>query len=209
MRAQLICALSVAVAASGCSTPSETRTFTLQGQVQSIDAPRKLLIVKHEEIKGFMPAMTMPYEVEDASAITALAPGDLINSTLVVFSNGAHLSNIKKVGSAPLEHPPADAPMPAASSGFELLKPGEAVPSGSFVDQDGRKRSFGDFTGAPVGHGFPASAATGGRPPVCVGNAAAAGAVDPGSGCRSDDCPGRTRIRPHAPSRNLRPIEFS
>jgi protein SCO1/2 len=150
MRAQLICALSVAVAASGCSTPSETRTFTLQGQVQSIDAPRKLLIVKHEEITGFMPAMTMPYEVEDASAITALAPGDLINSTLVVFSNGAHLSNIKKVGSAPLEHPPADVPMPAASSGFELLKPGEAVPSGSFVDQDGRKRSFGDFTGAPV-----------------------------------------------------------
>ena len=118
--------------------------------MQSIDAPRKLLIVKHEEIKGFMPAMTMPYEVEDASAITALAPGDLINSTLVVFSNGAHLSNIKKVGSAPLEHPPADVPMPAASSGFELLKPGEAVPSGSFVDQDGRNRSFGDFTGAPV-----------------------------------------------------------
>ena len=46
----------------------ERRTFTLQGQVQSLDAPRKLVIVKHEEIKGFMPAMTMPYEVEDAKA---------------------------------------------------------------------------------------------------------------------------------------------
>jgi protein SCO1/2 len=68
----------------------------------------------------------------------------------VVFSNGAHLSNIKKVGTAPVEKPPADAPMPTASSGFELLKPGDAVPDGSFVDQDGRKRSFGDFTGSPV-----------------------------------------------------------
>ncbi len=150
MRAPLICALCVWLAASACGTSSDTRTFSLQGQVQSIDASRKLLIVKHEEIKGFMPAMTMPYEVEDASALTSLAPGDLINSTLVVFSNGAHLSNIKKVGTAPVEKPPADAPMPTASSGFELLKPGEAVPNGSFVDQDGRKRSFGDFTGSPV-----------------------------------------------------------
>jgi len=118
--------------------------------VQSIDAPRKLVVVKHEEIKGFMPAMTMPYEVEDASALSGLAPGDLIDSTLVVFSSGAHLVNIKRIGTAPLEKPPAEAPMPAASSGFELLKPGEAVPNGSFVDQDGRKRSFSAFKGSPV-----------------------------------------------------------
>jgi protein SCO1/2 len=150
MRAQLLCAVCVWITASACSTPSDKRTFTLQGQVQSIDAPRKLLIVKHEEIKGFMPAMTMPYEVEEASALTTLAPGDLIDSTLVVFSNGAHLTHIRKVGTAPLEQPPADVPMPTASSGFELLKPGEAVPNGSFVDQDGKPRSFGDFTGSPV-----------------------------------------------------------
>src|SRR5438876_12275428 len=114
MRAQLVLALSLAAVLS-CSRPPEQRSYTLQGQVQSIDAPRKLLIVKHEEIKGFMPAMTMPYEVEDASALATLAPGDLINSTLVVFSNGAHLSNIRKVGTAPLEQPPADVPMPAAA----------------------------------------------------------------------------------------------
>jgi protein SCO1/2 len=150
MRAHLICAVCLWLAAAACSTPSNTRTFTLQGQVQSIDAARKLVVVKHEEIKGFMPAMTMPYEVEDAGSLSGLAPGDLINSTLVVFSNGAHLRDIKKVGTAPVEQPPVDAPMPAAASGFELLKPGEAVPNGSFVDQDARKRTFSVFTGSPV-----------------------------------------------------------
>jgi len=149
MRAQLVLALSLAAMLS-CSKPPDQRSYALQGQVQSIDAARKLLIVKHEEIKGFMPAMTMPYEVQDAKALDTLAPGDLINSTLVVFSNGAHLANIKKVGTAPLERPPAEAPMPTASSGFELLKPGEAVPDGAFLDQDGRKRSFGAFKGTPV-----------------------------------------------------------
>ena len=149
MRAQLVLALGL-LAALSCSRPAEQRSYALQGQVQSIDAARKLLIVKHEEIKGFMPAMTMPYEVQDPKALDTLAAGDLINSTLVVFSNGAHLTNIRKVGNAPLERPPAEAPMPAASSGFELLKPGEAVPDGAFVDQEGRKRSFSAFKGTPV-----------------------------------------------------------
>jgi protein SCO1/2 len=89
--------------------------------------------------------------VQDGKALDGLAAGDLINATLVVFSNGAHLTTIKKVGTAPLEKPPAEAPNPpAASSGFELLKPGEAVPEGSFVDQNGRKRRFSAFKGSPL-----------------------------------------------------------
>ena len=151
MRPHIVFSLSLAIVALGCGrAPSNQRSFTLQGQVQAIDAPHKLVIVKHEEIKGFMPAMTMPYEVEEPRALGDLAPGDLIDATLVVFSNGAHLTRIKKVGQAPLEKPPADAPMPSASSGFELLKPGEQVPNAAFVDQDGRKRSFAAFKGSTV-----------------------------------------------------------
>jgi protein SCO1 len=148
MRGQLVFVVSLAVAAAACTRSAE-RTFPLQGQVQSIDTEHKLVVVKHEEIKGFMPGMTMPYEVEDAGALTELAPGDLINSTLVVFSNGAHLKNIRKVGTAPLEKP-AEAPMPTASSGFELLRPGEPVPNASFLDQNGARRTFDSFRGMPV-----------------------------------------------------------
>jgi protein SCO1/2 len=154
MRPHIVFSLCLLLAAAACGTKSDQRTFTLQGQVQSIDTPRKLLVVKHEEIKGFMPAMTMPYEVQDEKAMNGLKPGDLINATLVVFSNGAHLTDIKKVGEAPLEKPPAEAPNPSASSGFELLKPGEAVPDGSFRDQDGKKRHFSDFKGSLVAMTF-------------------------------------------------------
>jgi len=145
-----VLSLCAALVAIGCTRAPERRTFTLQGQVQSLDAPHKLVTVKHEEIKGFMPAMTMPYEVEDAKAIDALAPGDLINASLVVFSNGAHLTEIRKVGTAPLEKPPADVPNPPASAGFELIRPGESIPDAKFVDQDGKARRFGAFKGSPV-----------------------------------------------------------
>jgi len=133
-----------------CATKTDERSYALQGQVLSIDAAHKSVTVKHEEIKGFMPAMTMPYEVQDPQTLNTIAPGDLINATLVVFANGAHLTTVKKVGSAPLEKPPADAPLPTASSGFELLKPGEAVPNANFLDQDGKRRAFADFRGSRV-----------------------------------------------------------
>ncbi|HEY2152921.1 MAG TPA: SCO family protein [Vicinamibacterales bacterium] len=154
MRAPTFLFLCLAVV-SGCSKAPDQRSFTLQGQVQSIDAARKLAVVKHEEIKGFMPAMTMPYEVREPKVLDGLAAGDLINATLVVESNGAFLTNIKKVGSAPLEKPVADASNPpTASSGFELLKPGDQVPNGTFRDQDDKVRHFSDFKGTPVAMTF-------------------------------------------------------
>jgi protein SCO1 len=149
MRSFLVLLMSAAVTAAACTTRSDERRFTLQGQVLALEPARKQVTVKHEEIKGFMPAMTMPYDVQEERALNGLAPGDLINATLVVFSNGAHLTDIRKVGSAPLEQPPAEA-APSASSGFELLKPGEAVPNAPFVDQDGKTRHFADFKGSPV-----------------------------------------------------------
>ena len=154
MRPHILFSLCLALAAAAaCGSKPEQRTYPLQGQVISVDPPRKLAVVKHEEIKNFMPAMTMPYEVEDVKALDGLAPGDLINATLVVFSNGAHLTSIRKVGTAPLEQT-ADAASPSASAGFELLKPGEAVPDAAFVDQGGRKRRFSDFKGSPVAMTF-------------------------------------------------------
>jgi protein SCO1/2 len=75
----------------------------------------------------------------------------LIKARLVVLSNDAYITGVTKVGQAPLPKEPPAVPAPAASSGFELLKPGEPVPADTaFVDQDGRKRSFKGFKGTPV-----------------------------------------------------------
>jgi protein SCO1/2 len=148
--------VSLSLVAASCSPTAGTeRSYRLQGQIQSIDSPKKIVVVKHEEVKGFMPAMTMPYEVAEPGDLDGLAPGDLIDATLVVFSNGAHLKAIKKVGQAPLENVPLDKPS-AEGQAFrappviEVLKPGEAVPDARFVDQNGRKRRFHDFTGSPL-----------------------------------------------------------
>jgi protein SCO1 len=130
----------------------QPKAYHLQGQVLALEPARKLATIKHEDIPGFMGAMTMPYSVKDAKALAGIAPGDLINATLSVESGGVFLTDIKKVGTAPLEKPAASSaePEPSASSGFELLKPGDPAPDAAFVDQDGRKRDFKSFRGQTV-----------------------------------------------------------
>ena len=98
MRSSIVFILWLSVVAAACGRPSDQRTYTLQGQVLSIEIPRRQLTIKHEEIKNLMPAMTMPYEVKDEKLLSGLAPGDLINATLVIASNEAYLTTIRKVG---------------------------------------------------------------------------------------------------------------
>ena len=149
MRIPLLFSLGLLLGAVACGDkPADSREYTLQGQVLSLTGDHHEANIKHEEIKGFMPAMTMPYKVRDAREFEGVAPGDLINATLVVESNDAYLKGIKKVGSAPLEQPPTE--VREASAGFELLKEGQPVPATEFVDQEGKKRQFKDFLGKAV-----------------------------------------------------------
>jgi protein SCO1/2 len=90
--------------------------------------------------------------VRDAKLLDGVAPGDLITARLIVVPNDAYLADVKKVGQAPLEMPrpvSTDAAS-SASAGFELLKPGDAVPDARFVDQNGRTRAFSSFRGSTV-----------------------------------------------------------
>jgi protein SCO1/2 len=137
----------LAALTAACSRTSDRR-FELRGQILSVSADRMEASVKHEEIPNFMAAMTMPYKVRDAKEYEGLKPGDLFVATLVVETNGAYLTGVRRVGEAPIE--PAPTAAPSASSGFELLKPGEALPATTFADQDGRTRTFESFKGSTV-----------------------------------------------------------
>jgi len=149
MRGVFVGCVCLAVLGSACR-PSDQREYTLQGQVLSVAENRRQATINHEEIKGFMAAMSMPYNVRDPKQLEGVAPGDLVNAKLIVLSTDAYLTNVTKVGHAPLPPPPEATQAPSASSGFELLKPGERVPSAKFIDQDGKARTFGSFKGSTV-----------------------------------------------------------
>ena len=139
-------AFSILLVAAACRSPATPPTYTLEGQVLSVSPDHRQAVVKHGDITGFMAAMTMSYKVTDPRLLDGIEPGDLISGTLVVASNEAELAEVRKVGHAAVEQPAR----PAASSGFEILQPGERVPDLRFTDEDGKARAFSSFTGSPA-----------------------------------------------------------
>jgi protein SCO1/2 len=96
----LVCFCTVA----GCKSEPE-KHYQLQGEVISVNMPRKIIIVKHGEIPGLMPAMTMSYAVAREKEIATLQPGDKITADLVVSESKGHLEKIvvtSKVTPAPV-----------------------------------------------------------------------------------------------------------
>jgi protein SCO1/2 len=132
--------LCLALAAPACS---RSRQYELRGQVVAVDAANAKITIKHEDIRGFMPAMTMPFDVRDRKLLDGREAGELIAATLVVEENGAYLSAIRRTGMAPL----AEAPVPAPS---DVQQVGDRAPDAAFLDQQGRARRFSDWRGQVV-----------------------------------------------------------
>jgi protein SCO1/2 len=141
-------ALAIVAAAAtlllACSRP---RQYELRGQIVAIDAAAARVTVKHEDIPGFMPAMTMSFDVRDRRLLEARQPGELVTATLVVDDDRAYLSTITRTGMAAV----ADAPAPAP---VDVLRAGEPVPDAPFTDQSGRARRFSEWRGRVVGVTF-------------------------------------------------------
>ncbi len=106
----------VLVAAALRPHPLRRRASTsVKGQVLAADPERNEVLVKHDDIKGFMPAMTMPYKVKDAALLSGKQPGDLVTATLVVEEVDAYLSALTTTGHAPLEAAAADRGTPGSA----------------------------------------------------------------------------------------------
>jgi protein SCO1/2 len=138
--------LSLALLLGACGGAAD-REYKLQGQILTVAPDHKEASIKHEDIPGFMSAMTMPYDVKDPKEYEPLKPGDLVNAKLVVTDNAAYLEDVTKVGEAPLEGLVSPA---AATAGFELTRVGAPVPGQTFIDQDGKTVSLESFRGSAV-----------------------------------------------------------
>jgi protein SCO1/2 len=130
------------LALTACSRPDPAaRQFELQGQILAVRPDRHEVVIKHQDIKGFMQGMTMPFTVRDDGLLEGKQPGDLVTATLVVGETRAYLSTLTKTGHEPVAEPPP--PPPVA----DVLTPGQQVKDASLVDQDGKPRAFSSFKG--------------------------------------------------------------
>jgi len=139
MRLVLTRIVVLALAAGGCARPS--RQFEMQGQVLAVDRSRQEITIKHDDIRGFMPGMTMPFKVRDPRLLDQRSAGDLVTATLVVQGADVFLSSVERTGHAPLTGPAA------AVVRMDLLAPGERAPDVRLTDETGAARALSEWRG--------------------------------------------------------------
>ena len=113
------------------------KEYPVRGEVIAVAADHQQLTLKHEDIPGFMPAMTMVYQVKDVAA-PALRAGDLVTAKLIV-SDGElpYLVELKRTGRA---ETPAD-----PRKVMDPMVVGDVVPDDPLQDQDGTARRLSDW----------------------------------------------------------------
>src|SRR5262249_5083450 len=149
MQRRAVFVLAAALWLTACSSKSNQRNYAVHGQVVAVTPDRQEAMVKHGEIAGLMPAMTMPYKIKDKAELNAVKPGDVIDATLTVVENDAFLTDVKKVGEAPLEAAPGPTTATTAARPGPL-KPGAGGPDLRVDGQDGTKSPFHSFRGSTV-----------------------------------------------------------
>ncbi len=128
--------------------------YPLTGVIVSVDLAKKVLVVFHDEIKGYMPAMTMEFLVSSGDAAVAKA-GQKIRAEMIPSKAGDF--RLEKIW------PNDMAPTAAVAAGALQLRQdtftrgknayreiGEAIPDFSLYDQNGGVVQSGRFRGKMV-----------------------------------------------------------
>ncbi len=137
-------------ACTGAPPSSEGRSYPIRGTVVEVDAANRTITLDHEEIKGFMPAMVMPFVVrsKDAALLDVVTPGDEVEALLVVPDSRYWLEQLVVVKKGTPD--PDVTPRPLLHG----LRPGEALPDVVLVNQDSHEVRLSDYRGRAVGLTF-------------------------------------------------------
>lgn len=135
--------LSQATAAS--ATANAPRSFKVRGILHGIDLEQKSITVEHEDIPGFMPAMTMPfyYKDKDEAAMKKISAGSGISFRFVVTEDDSWVSDVKEIPAEKVKR--VSAPKPSAAAA--RVREGDRMPEFRLVDQDGKVFTREDLKG--------------------------------------------------------------
>ena len=119
---------------------ADAKRYALKGTVVAVDKAKKKATIKHEEIPGYMDAMTMDFPIREDWVWEDLTPGADVFAEMVVDADGYWLEKIGIVA-APNPNQP---PLPVRE---DVAQIGNMVPDFTLTNQDGRRINLKDYRG--------------------------------------------------------------
>ncbi len=135
----LLLLFTVSLAAACKRKSANEKRYPLKGKVVAVEPNDRTATIKHEDIPGYMPAMTMPFKIKDDAYLAMLKPGDQVTGTLVVddLSSWLEITAIVEGGAAltPTTAVPGEP------------KPGDEIPDFGLINQDGQRIRLSQYRG--------------------------------------------------------------
>lgn len=130
--------LALILCLSASCRRSNERRFELTGKIVAVEPDKHQVTVSHEDIKGYMPGMTMPFTVRDQINLNELSPNDKLTATLVVDGKHTWLEDLI------VTHVSSDGSAPAAAL---IASEGDEVPNFALRNQSSREIHIRDYRG--------------------------------------------------------------
>ena len=121
---------------------ADAKRYNLKGKVVSADKARKKATIAHDDIPGFMEAMTMDFPIREDWVWEDLTPGAEIRAELVVDNTAKNPYWLEKIGIIAAPNPKQ---MPTTDDRFAQI--GREIPDFTLVNQDGKRISMKDYRG--------------------------------------------------------------
>ncbi len=128
-----------------------TYQYEVRGLIRGLPPDHKTIEIEHEDIPGFMPSMTMPFEVRDAKEAANLRLGNAISFRLNVTNRDSWIDRIQKIDAGQLHLPAAvpHAPPSSQADAQPRLHEGDPMPEFTLSDEEGKTVTRKTFHGHP------------------------------------------------------------
>ncbi len=140
MRHALVPLLALALLACGLRG---TETYQVTGVVQSVDLESGQIRIAHDDIAGFMPAMTMNFDVVRSDLLVVAAAGDRVRFELERNATLLRITKIENLG-------PSGRALSGEGVGVVGAPLDELAPEFTLTDQEGQPLSLADLRGEAV-----------------------------------------------------------
>tara|TARA_Y100001968_G_scaffold131855_1_gene120341 strand:- start:1081 stop:1881 length:801 start_codon:yes stop_codon:yes gene_type:complete len=119
------------------------KTYPVIGVILEIKKETNELLIKHDEIKNFMMAMTMPFNVKKEEDLSKFSIGDSIHFNLTIEGNISYAHNFNIVEKLNIENVMEDDFW--ERDPYDPLEMGQYISDGTFLTLDSIEVSLSDF----------------------------------------------------------------
>lgn len=125
------------------------KVFVVEGQIIGFSEDENRVFINHEEIPGYMDAMSMPFNLRDMQEVSDYSIGDAVRFEFHVTPDGSWIQNLTKIPDSLLTLSATPSRFGRLSGGDIAmpLKVGESIPKFQMVDQNGASFTSDSLSG--------------------------------------------------------------